>query len=339
MHHLDNQLDNSGRLHYENEKDMANIVAGSMNPLVGIIIPMYNASITIERALRSVIAQTYRPLEILVIDDGSIDGSVEIVESLGFQDLRLIKLGRQSGVAHARNVGIGFATGTFIAFLDADDEWLPDKTQRQIDILAISSDMSLLACHARYGTCIPNRPHILNQGREPVTGRNAWKTLLAYSFVATSCVMTKKTALLKAGQFNESLPVAEDQDLWIRLGKEGTVGFVNREMTICHEMPNSLSKRYAGDATNVKLALIKNHLAVLADELTTSERRRILARRYSDCGRGEYVAGSRRYGAVLIMRAILSGHAPLENIAYLLFANPMVRRLKKLLHPRKYAGI
>ena len=337
MHHLDNQLDNPGRLHYENEKEMANIVAGSMNSLVSIIIPMYNASNTVERALKSVMAQTYKPLEILVIDDGSIDGSVEIVESLGFQDLRLVKLGRHSGVAHARNVGVGLATGTFIAFLDADDEWLPDKTQRQIDILANSSDMSLLACGFRYVSCIQSQPDIINLGREPVTGRNAWKTLLAYSFVATPCVMTRKTTILKAGRFNESLPVAEDQDLWIRLAREGTVGFINQELTICYETQNSLSKRHASKATNVTLSLIKNHVAMLADELTTSERRRIFARRYSDCGRGEYVAGSRRYGAILILRAILSGHAPLENIAYLIFANPMVRRIKKLVHPRKYA--
>jgi glycosyltransferase involved in cell wall biosynthesis len=105
-------------------------------PLVSVIIPAYNASVTIERTLRSVLAQTHGHLEIIVVDDGSIDDTAAIVERISREDPRIILLQQPNqGVATARNVSIDHARGEFIAPLDADDIWHPSKIEKQIAVI------------------------------------------------------------------------------------------------------------------------------------------------------------------------------------------------------------
>jgi glycosyltransferase involved in cell wall biosynthesis len=102
------------------------------SPQVSVVIPTYNRATVLGRAVTSVLNQTFSDLECVVVDDGSTDQTVALVE--GFQDprLRLIRLPVNRGVGHARNVGIQAASGELIAFLDSDDEWLPGKLERQV---------------------------------------------------------------------------------------------------------------------------------------------------------------------------------------------------------------
>ena len=104
-------------------------------PLVTALIPAYNAAATIRRAVDSVIAQTYRNYEIVVVDDGSRDATADIVAVHYGDQVRLLCLPCNQGVSTAMNQGIADARGELIAFLDADDEWLPDKLTRQIEVL------------------------------------------------------------------------------------------------------------------------------------------------------------------------------------------------------------
>jgi glycosyltransferase involved in cell wall biosynthesis len=119
--------------------------------LVSVIVPAYNAAGTIERTLRSVMAQTYANLEIVVVDDGSDDRSTDIIERMAHDDARIIFL-RQSnaGVASARNIAIAYARGTFIATLDADDIWNPRKIEKQIAVFVSGGDrIGLVYCYSR----------------------------------------------------------------------------------------------------------------------------------------------------------------------------------------------
>src|SRR5690606_19821926 len=110
-------------------RDTGNGAVDMNNPLVSAVVPVYNGERYIAEALRSILAQQYRPLEIIAVDDGSTDGSTAIIQS--FPEVRYIG-GPNRGVAQPRNTGIAEAQGEFIAFLDQDDQWTPDKLMCQI---------------------------------------------------------------------------------------------------------------------------------------------------------------------------------------------------------------
>src|SRR6266568_3383608 len=115
-------------------------------PLVTVIIPAYNAVATVARALDSALAQTYRPIEVIVIDDGSKDATSKIVASYRDERIRLLRLPRNQGESGAMNEGIASARGEYIAFLDADDEWLPTKLARQVPVLRENPKAAMVNC-------------------------------------------------------------------------------------------------------------------------------------------------------------------------------------------------
>ncbi len=116
-----------------------------MNPmLVSVIIPTYNRARTIERAVNSVLAQTWKEVEVIVVDDGSTDQTSEVLKVYG-DKIRVIHQ-QNGGASAARNTGIKAATGEIISFLDSDDEWLPSKTERQVKLLQRTESSGVVCC-------------------------------------------------------------------------------------------------------------------------------------------------------------------------------------------------
>ena len=115
-------------------------------PLVSIVVPVFNAALTIDRALRSIEAQSYPNWEAVFVDDASEDGGAQRIESAAARDrrFRLIRLDLNAGPAQARNLGISAAKGELVAFLDADDEWLPEKLERQVAAFAADPRLALV---------------------------------------------------------------------------------------------------------------------------------------------------------------------------------------------------
>ena len=188
-----------------------------MNRLVSVIIPAYNASRTIVRALESVLGQEYEPLEVLIVDDASTDGTGEIVRRFTDRRVRLIKLDTNRGAAGARNVGIHAAQGEYIAFLDADDIWLPSKLSCQTRVMEQDEQITLVTSDSLW---LSHSGELLRRDHErdaPASGPEAWKMLLAYTFITTPTVLARRRDLVDLGGFSGDLPVGEDQDLWIRL--------------------------------------------------------------------------------------------------------------------------
>ena len=303
-----------------------------MTPLVSVIIPTYNAETTIVRALDSVFAQTYRNLEITVVDDDSSDKTRSLVDAYCSYGVKLLTLDIQQGAGAARNLGIKSTNGEFIAFLDADDEWLPEKIEKQVAALAAAPDMSFIACAAVWVSDICSTTTLVNQDKQVIIGGDAWKALLAYSFVATPCVMVRRSKLDVAGHFDTSFLLAEDQDLWIRLALRGDVGCLGEILVRVHDMPDSATKRYRHAAARETLRLVSTHLNNLRFKLTTNERRWILGHRYSRLGRNLYVGGEPLKGILLVLRSIYYGNAPIENVLYLISAARPVRWLKRMVN-------
>lgn len=186
-----------------------------MTASVSVIIPAYRSAATIARALASVAAQTVKPLEVIVVDDGSDDGTFEAASACG-KDMNGVPLivQRQDnrGAGAARNAGVRAAKGDWLAFLDADDEWLPRKIERSL-------------AHANEATLIAHDYVEVKNGREtPMdcvrhlrAGADPFSALMLRGFIPSITVLARRDEVLAVGGFEESLPAAQDYDLWLKL--------------------------------------------------------------------------------------------------------------------------
>ena len=300
-------------------------------PSVTVLIPAFNAAATIRRALDSVLAQTFRDYEIIVVDDASFDATAEIVATQYTDKVRLLRLPRNLGESGAMNAGIAVAKGALIAFLDADDEWLPGKLVRQIAVLE-SNPNSVLACS---GWRIVDETGV--QSRDvgifslSVARSEVWRQLLARTMIAKPCVTARTAALSRVGLFDPGLPVGADQDMWIRLAITGEVEFVPEILTVVHETAGSLTKIYAGKTDRYVLPMIERHIDQQRHRLSRLEIREIRALRYGAVGRNVYLAGSLARGTTLLLRAMLHGDRVAENLWYLITASPPVKAVKRLM--------
>jgi len=190
-------------------------------PSVSVIIPAYNAEAFLARAIRSVEGQSFRDYELIVVDDGSTDGTADVAR--GFNSVRYVR-GSHQGEAGARNLGLEEATGELVAFVDADDEWLPEKLARQVVFMEeLGSSFSYTDCYVvrdghrvRYSTLArPRHGEIL----APLI--DDW---LDQAFIIPTEVMASRALLQSAGGFETGLPTAGhvDYGLWLRLALRGT---------------------------------------------------------------------------------------------------------------------
>lgn len=207
---------------------------------VSIVVPCYNAGKTIERCIRSIADQHYRPIEIVIIDDGSKDNSVEVIEQIAPDVLARgvpIKLYKKSngGPSSARNYGIAKSEGRFIAFLDADDYWLPDKLLRQVEQLEKYPEAVLIGGPVgtpRSATKRVSRVH--------------FRQLLYTNYFATSSVLVK-SEIIKLFKFDETMKYSEDYRVWLQLAYQYSCYFYNEVLVFniksINERPFGLSSK------------------------------------------------------------------------------------------------
>ena len=189
---------------------------------ISVIIPTFNRKKTLERAIHSVINQSLSPFEILIIDDGSNDGTKEWVKE-SFQDIKYIYQNNQ-GVSSARNKGIKHAYGDWVAFLDSDDEWLPNKLYEQVK--AIGSNPEIKFFHTNE-IWIRNGVRVNQMKKHKKYGGYIFEKCLDICKVSPSSVLIKKEIFDDVGAFDNSLRVCEDYDLWLRITSKYPVVFLD----------------------------------------------------------------------------------------------------------------
>ena len=194
---------------------------------VSVIIPTYNRKNLLKRALHSVINQTFVPQEIIVVDDGSSDGTKDWVLER-FPDVRYIYQDN-SGVSSARNAGIKEAIGSWIAFLDSDDEWMSNKLEQQKDV--INSFQEAWLCHTNE-IWIRNGVRVNQMKKHQKYGGNVFENCLDICRISPSSVLIKKEVFEMVGLFDESLKVCEDYDLWLRITAVLPVIFLDQPLII-----------------------------------------------------------------------------------------------------------
>jgi glycosyltransferase involved in cell wall biosynthesis len=293
---------------------------------VSVVIPAYNAEAHLARAIISVLVQTRKADEILVINDGSTDGTWGVVEAFGD---RVRGMNRPHlGAAAARNAGIEASNGELVAFLDADDEWLPEKLARQLEIHQ-AADIVMSYCRSNeYDPEGRDLGDTFRQG-QPRRGPEIWRGLLAENFIPPPRVWASRVHLRACGGFDERLKVGEDQDMWIRLALRGRVDFVDRSLVRVHMREGSLSSSGFQDQVRFTLEMIERHLQGLAAVLDGEALDAIRARRLGQVGRNAYAHGEWWLGLQLMARAIWLGDEPVRNLYHLLAAAAAMRQRKK----------
>ena len=183
-----------------------------------VITPAYRAAATIGRALQSVAKQTLRPHQVIVVDDGSEDGTYEaalaLAGTMNGVDLKVVRQVNQ-GAGAARNRALREATGTYVAFLDADDEWLPEKLAHTMAHLE-GSDYVLVAHDVRLADN-GGGESVFDCARHFEAARDPFVSYFLRGYIATSTVVARRDALIAAGGFDERLASGQDYELWLRL--------------------------------------------------------------------------------------------------------------------------
>lgn len=229
-------------------------------PLVSVIIPAYNAERLIDRTLTSVLNQTYRHLEVWVVDDGSHDRTPDIVRQFAERDPRVHLLQQANGgVAAARNFGIQHAQGEFIAPIDADDLWYPENLAKQVNC-ALAGGANLGVVYS-WSVCIDEADALLGGVRAFTIAGDVFLTLLCHNFIGNaSASLIRRCCLETVGGYDpefraQSAQGCEDWDLYLRLSEEYAFGVVPEFLVGYRKSQTSMSQNYTVMAKSYCLVL------------------------------------------------------------------------------------
>ncbi len=207
---------------------------------ISVVIPAYNIGKLVTRAIDSVLAQTHKADEIIVVDDGSTDDTADIIKSYSSKVIYIYQ--ENFGPSVARNRGVEAAAGEWIAFLDADDEWLPERLSRQVELL-IRNEHLVWATANFYNCLCDENPRRVNVN--PKLGQKAlgdkeyfddfFRTSLPHGCGWTGTMLIKKEIMQEAGMFQAGLHIAEDTDLWFRIAcRRPQIGYVTEPLAVYH---------------------------------------------------------------------------------------------------------
>ena len=197
----------------------ANATLGRAVPRVSVVIPTYNRAQLVTRAIDSVLQQTFDDFELIVVDDGSPDETADIVRRYQDSRIRLLRLVRNQGVSRARNAGISNARGEWVAFLDCDDEWLPEKLERQMARVDLDADEQTIVVYCRNYRQFGPQKRKPGRRKELPEGDVFDSLLREGTTLIPSVYVVKRSALIEVGGFDERLATSEDHDCWLRLAQ------------------------------------------------------------------------------------------------------------------------
>lgn len=309
--------------------------------LVSVIIPTYNGSRFIVQAVDSVLAQTYQPIELIVVDDGSTDNTASVLAPYRSR-IHYVYQSNQ-GLSTARNRGIRASTGEYVAFLDSDDVWLPDKISQQVKCLAVNLGIGLVHTDVFYWDQVTGSRAQRNNGRMEYVG-NCYARLFSANRITVSSVLVRRECLRHVGGFDDQIrrPSTQDYDLWIRLARYYSFAFIHQPLILyrlhtTNASQNQLMMR-EDELYVVEKALGSDHsLSKLVGPCRVRKRLFDLLSSIGCC----YYYDQENYSAAngLFFRAVFTKPSSIRSWALLgvtFLPDPTVRylrRLKRLLSP------
>jgi len=256
----------------------------SKNPLVSVILPTYNRSNILSRAIESVLIQTYENLELIIVDDASTDDTEEVVSSYEDDRINYIQKTDNQGGAAARNTGILKSDGEIVAFIDSDDEWAPSKLQKQVDVFIKDAKVGVVYT----GTTLVNNSK-KTKGKVPTEKGYIYnKQLYMDNISPTSAVAVRRECFTLVGLFDPSLEARQDYDLWLRLSRNYKFDYVSESLvTIYREHEDRISSNISNRIQG-QLRILKK----IQPELETFgfiEERKIRSNHYLSIGRHAWI--------------------------------------------------
>ncbi len=298
-----------------------------MNPAVTVVVTSFNYGRYVRAALESVRAQTMADFECVVVDDGSTDDSVEAIQSFLLDPrFRLVRQ-QNRGVSHARNIGIGLARAPFLAFLDADDLWRPEKLQHQLD--RFHADPSLGVVYSRR-TLIDAADLPRPYAEGPALQGIIVGALYQQNFVCFSSAMVRTEAALRVGGFDERIGLAVDYDFWLRVARHYPFGVVDAPLVAYRVGHGANLSRRQRERYHVALFVMRRfekHIDAIAGHIRPANVARAEAETFAHLGtlsRGT----SRRIETRWLLRALRADphYAPAWRGLVAAIAPAMVRR-------------
>ncbi|MBR5598277.1 MAG: glycosyltransferase [Lachnospiraceae bacterium] len=213
--------------------------------MISVIIPTYNRAGTILRSVNSVLNQTYKDLELIIIDDGSTDNTKKLIEEMEDDRIRYIYLGANGGASNARNIGASYALGDWIAFQDSDDAWRPEKLEKQMILANEHPEYSLIYSSFEYhdldgtSTGFPARPYT------GIMENDMYSSLLLCNVIGCPTMLIKRDAFSQSGGFDTNYHSLEDWEFVIRFSKNNLIGFVPDYLMDVYLLNNGVSSRVA----------------------------------------------------------------------------------------------
>jgi len=254
-------------------------------PLINVVLPTYNRAHLLRRAIDSVLAQSWRHLELIVVDDGSTDDTPGLLAGVNDTRLSTIRFDHNRGAPAARNEGIKASRGEFIAFLDSDDHWPVERLETQLAAMsAAPADTVLCVCSIHY--IRPGRSYDIVWEDAYLPPEDAVTRVATGDGLGTVAWMVRRSALDQAGGFDESLPRLQDYELSLRLAATGGVLLMRDVLVTAELQPDSVSASAERHARALELVLAR-HAAVFEQHLG--------ARSYLQFRAGKYLAMEGRY--------------------------------------------
>ena len=283
----------------------------SGRPTVSVVIPAYNRADSIAEAVTSVIDQTFKDLEIIVVDDGSTDGTRAAVERLTDNRIRYVRHDQNKGANAARNSGIRLAQGQYVAFQDSDDRWHPEKLARQIAACKSSAAKAAFCALNRHAgasrTKIPKDRYGIPSGLNDLK-----RQVLRGSFISCQTLVIDRELVLSVGGFDESLPRLQDWELCLRLSQVTPIYYLDEvlvDLILSDDSISSDVRKYIRSAEQI----LDRHRSLFKSDPTAQG---ILRLNVALVSLGERHL---REFATQVWRALMSAHIYLPVSAWILF--------------------
>ena len=324
--------------------------SGNLCPKVSVIIPTYQHADFVGEAINSVLAQAYTDYEIILVDDGSTDGTKQIAAAYGNQIRYIYQDNR--GLSAARNTGIQASKGQYVSFLDADDVWLPNKLKLEVEFLDTHPSVKLVYSNYSY---FGSRRGPKRTGFEgiPLSSGYGLKELFLNNPILPSAVLVRKSCFEKVGLFDESLVQCEDLDMWLRIAASFEIDYIDIPLAKYRLHDRNMHLETEGNIRGfiaMRRKCIESN-KLLLNKIDLKTMREYLRRDYLNAG-GWYLSNGMPQKARELFREYLRLY-PCDPLAYmswlktfllprLLFMTYstsrkwLLKALKKLVGPRMY---
>ena len=257
-------------------------------PAVSVIVPVYNGEATIVRSLESVLAQSYKDFELIIVDDGSTDGTGKLVHAMADREkrIRYVRHDTNCGQSRARNTGIAASGGRYIAFQDSDDEWLPGKLQRQVDEMEASSPAVGMVYCLMYRVT-PEGKKVFRAGKFGPDDADLYRQGLMYAFrgIGIQSCLFRHEVFDTCGGFDEQMKALEDMELLIRASRGYRFSCVDEPFVLYYRGTDTVSRNHARNLEAAQYLLKKYSVDIRAEKRLLAEHYRRIGKLMKKVGR------------------------------------------------------